>query len=132
MLPVGKAASPAQARDITIVSTMLMTDRALTAAETLAAEGIDAEVIELRWLRPLDYDSIVESVARTGRLLIVEEQVHVAGWGATVISRLTMDGVELRCASGGHQHARPPAHPVYPHARGCGHPECRADRCHGA
>ena len=50
---------------------------------------------ELRWLRPLDYDTIVESVSKTGRLLVVEEQVHAGGWGATVISELTMRGVPM-------------------------------------
>ena len=52
-------------------------------------------MIDLRWLRPLDYDSIVESVAKTGRLLVVEEQVHAGGWGATLISELTMRGVPM-------------------------------------
>ncbi len=52
-------------------------------------------MIELRWLRPLDVEAIAESVGRTGRLLIVEEQVHAGGWGATVISELTMRGVAM-------------------------------------
>jgi acetoin:2,6-dichlorophenolindophenol oxidoreductase subunit beta len=95
VLPIGKAGIARAGSDITIVSTMLMTDRAITASETLVSEGIDAEVIELRWLRPLDYDTIADSVTTTGRLLIVEEQVHLAGWGASVISRLTLDGVKL-------------------------------------
>ena len=95
VLPVGKAGIVRTGSDVTIVSTMLMTDRAVTASEALASEGIAAEVIELRWLRPLDYDTIVESVARTGRLLVVEEQVHVAGWGASMISRLTVDAVKM-------------------------------------
>jgi pyruvate/2-oxoglutarate/acetoin dehydrogenase E1 component len=72
-----------------------MLDRACQAAAALAAEGIDAEVIDLRWLRPLDVPSVERSVARTGRLVIVEEQVHAAGWGATVISMLTLRGIRL-------------------------------------
>jgi pyruvate dehydrogenase E1 component beta subunit len=52
-------------------------------------------VIELSWLRPLDYDTIIESVSRTGRLLVVEEQVHAGGWGATIISELTMRSVPM-------------------------------------
>ena len=95
ILPVGKAGIVRSGSDLTIVSTMLMTDRAAAACETLASEGIDAEVIELRWLRPLDYDTIVASVAKTGRLLVVEEQVHLAGWGSSVISRLAMDAVPM-------------------------------------
>jgi pyruvate/2-oxoglutarate/acetoin dehydrogenase E1 component len=78
--------------DITIVATLLALDRALAAAERLAADGIEAEVVELQWLRPFDVDSIAASVERTGRLLVVEEQVHVAGWGASLISELTLRG----------------------------------------
>lgn len=76
-----------------------MTDRATQAADILASDGISAEVLELRWLRPLDYNLIVESVQKTGQLLIVEEQVHAAGWGATVISELVMRGVEMSTPS---------------------------------
>jgi pyruvate/2-oxoglutarate/acetoin dehydrogenase E1 component len=78
--------------DITIVATLLALDRSLAAAERLAADGIEAEVVELQWLRPFDVDSIAASVERTGRLLVVEEQVHVAGWGASLISALTLRG----------------------------------------
>ena len=95
VLPVGKAGVAREGNDVTVVSTMLMTDRALAAAETLASEGIGAEVIELRWLRPLDYDTILASVAKTGRVVVVEEQVHLAGWGSSVISRLAIDAVPL-------------------------------------
>lgn len=92
---VGKAVVEREGRDVTIVSTLLMTDRSLSAAEQLAADGIDAEVIDLRWMRPLDYDTVRASVEKTGRLVVAEEQVHAAGWGATLISQLAMDGVWL-------------------------------------
>jgi acetoin:2,6-dichlorophenolindophenol oxidoreductase subunit beta len=95
ILPVGKAGICREGSDITVLATLLMADRATQAADRLAQEGVSAEVIELRWLRPLDYDSIVASVTKTGRLLVVEEQVHAAGWGATVISELTMRGVPM-------------------------------------
>ena len=62
----------------------------------LAEDGIEAEVVELQWLRPFDVDSIAASVERTGRLLVVEEQVHVAGWGASLISELTLRGHEWK------------------------------------
>ena len=78
--------------DVTIVATLLMVERALGAAEAVAAEGIDTEVIDLRWLRPLDLSTVAASVNRTGRLVVVEEQVHAGGWGATLISELTMHG----------------------------------------
>jgi acetoin:2,6-dichlorophenolindophenol oxidoreductase subunit beta len=95
ILPVGKAGILRPGTDVTVLSTLLMADRSVAAADSLAGEGVSAEVIELRWLRPLDYDTIVESVSKTGRLLVVEEQVHAAGWGATVISELTMRGVPM-------------------------------------
>jgi len=93
---VGTAAVLREGSDVTIVATLLMLDRALVAAEQLAAEGIEAEVVELRWLRPFDLDTVRSSVSKTGRLLVVEEQVHAAGWGATIVSQLTMEGFEWR------------------------------------
>jgi pyruvate dehydrogenase E1 component beta subunit len=95
ILPVGKAGVIRPGTDVTVVSTLLMADRTVTAADALAEDGVSAEVVELRWLRPIDYDTIVESVQKTGRLLIVEEQVHPGGWGATVISELTRRGVQM-------------------------------------
>ncbi len=95
ILPLGKAGILRPGDDLTVLSTLLMADRAVGAADGLADEGISAEVIELRWLRPLDYDTIIGSVSKTGRLLVVEEQVHAGGWGATVISELTMRGVPM-------------------------------------
>jgi pyruvate/2-oxoglutarate/acetoin dehydrogenase E1 component len=95
ILPVGKAGILRAGSDVTVLSTLLMADRSAAAADALAEDGISAEVVELRWLRPLDYDTIVESVSKTGRLLVVEEQVHAGGWGATVISELNMRGVPM-------------------------------------
>jgi acetoin:2,6-dichlorophenolindophenol oxidoreductase subunit beta len=83
--------------DVTVVATMLMADRCLAAAERVAEEGIDVEIVDPTWLRPLDIEAIRASAERTGRLLVVEEQVHAGGWGATVISELATRGVELRC-----------------------------------
>ncbi len=82
--------------DITIVSTLLMAHRSAEAADRLAEEGISAEVIDLRWLRPLDWQAVRSSAQRTGRLLIVEEQVHHGGWGASIISRAATEGWPLR------------------------------------
>jgi pyruvate dehydrogenase E1 component beta subunit len=89
---IGHASVERIGSDVTVVSTLMMADRSIRAADQLKAEGISAEVIDLRWLRPLDMSTIRESLAKTGRLLVVEEQVHAAGWGATVISRLAMEG----------------------------------------
>jgi pyruvate/2-oxoglutarate/acetoin dehydrogenase E1 component len=92
---LGSASVDREGRDVTIVSTLLMTDRSLRASEQLGASGIDVEVIDLRCLRPLDFEAVERSVSKTGRLLVVEEQVHAGGWGATVISHLTMAGTHL-------------------------------------
>ncbi|MHB8959616.1 MAG: alpha-ketoacid dehydrogenase subunit beta [Candidatus Limnocylindrales bacterium] len=90
----GKAAVVRQGKDVTIVATMLMVDRALAAADQLSMEGVEAEIIDLRWLRPLDMPTVAASVARTRRLLVAEEQVHAGGWGATVIAGLAIGGQE--------------------------------------
>lgn len=95
---LGRAEVVRPGADVTIVATMMMVERSLEAAATLAAEGIDAEVIDLRWIRPLDLATIGASVGRTGRLVIAEEQVHAGGWGATVISELAMGGIGWRSA----------------------------------
>ena len=89
---VGKAAVTREGTDVTIVATLLMAERALGAAEQLASEGISAEVIDLRWIRPLDLQTVAASVAKTRRLVIAEEQVHAGGWGATIVSELVMAG----------------------------------------
>jgi len=101
---VGKAKVERQGADVTIVATMLMLQRSLQAAEMLEQdEGISVEVIDLRWIRPLDLDTISTSVERTGRLVVVEEQPHEGGWGATLISRLATAGTSMstrpRCVS---------------------------------
>jgi acetoin:2,6-dichlorophenolindophenol oxidoreductase subunit beta len=83
-IPIGEAVVRRAGRDLTIVSALLMVHRALQAAEVLAADGIEAEVIDLRWLAPLDTETVVESVRRTGRLLIVEEGPGRGGWGGSV------------------------------------------------
>jgi acetoin:2,6-dichlorophenolindophenol oxidoreductase subunit beta len=89
---VGRAALLRKGGDATVVATLMMVERALKAAEALSADGIQTEVIDLRWLRPMDVASVQDSVDRTGRLVVVEEQVHQGGWGASLISELTMAG----------------------------------------
>jgi pyruvate dehydrogenase E1 component beta subunit len=89
---LGRAEVMRPGTDVTIVASLVMVGRALEAAERLAADGIEAEVIDLRWVRPLDLPTIGASVARTRRLVIAEEQWHEAGWGSTVISRLVQGG----------------------------------------
>jgi pyruvate/2-oxoglutarate/acetoin dehydrogenase E1 component len=72
-IPFGKADIKRPGRDVTIVATSLMVHYALSAASTLAAEGIEAEIVDPRTLVPLDEATILASVARTGRLVVVDE-----------------------------------------------------------
>jgi pyruvate dehydrogenase E1 component beta subunit len=73
IIPIGKAEVVRQGRDVTIVSFNKMMKVALNSAEELAKENIEAEVIDLRTIRPLDYETIVQSVKKTNRLVVVEE-----------------------------------------------------------
>jgi pyruvate dehydrogenase E1 component beta subunit len=82
LVPIGKAKILRPGRDVTIAAFSRPVSFALAAAETLAKEGIEAEVIDLRSLRPLDIATIVESVKRTNRLVTVEEGWPFAGIGA--------------------------------------------------
>jgi pyruvate dehydrogenase E1 component beta subunit len=88
VVPIGKAKIRREGADVTITCHARMVGLALKAAEQLAAEGIEAEVIDLRTLRPLDHDTIVESVKKTNRLVTVEEGWGPMGVGAEVIARV--------------------------------------------
>jgi pyruvate dehydrogenase E1 component beta subunit len=87
-VPIGSAAVRREGRDVTIVAASAMTPRALAAAVRLAAENIDAEVIDLRSLRPLDSATIGASVRKTHRLLVVHEGVKTMGIGAEIAARI--------------------------------------------
>lgn len=87
-IPLGKVAVKRQGTDITILANMVMVHRALSAADRLAQEGISAEVIDMRCLVPLDMDTIINSVEKTTRMLIVEEDNLTGGWGAEVSARV--------------------------------------------
>jgi pyruvate dehydrogenase E1 component beta subunit len=84
IVPIGKANVVREGKDVTITAFSITVDMALDAAEILAAEGIDAEVIDLRTIRPLDKETIVRSVMKTNRLVTVEEGWPFAGVGAEV------------------------------------------------
>jgi pyruvate/2-oxoglutarate/acetoin dehydrogenase E1 component len=86
---IGKAAVVRDGSDLTIATAMKSVHDALTAAETLAAEGIDAAVVDLRTLRPLDVDTILRSVEGTNRLLVVEEGPTTGGWAGEVLAQVT-------------------------------------------
>ena len=82
--PIGKAAVVRPGRDLTIVASAILVHRALEAAAKLAAEGIEVEVIDLRSVRPLDRETIIASVKKTGKLLCVYEGVKTLGVGAEI------------------------------------------------
>jgi len=83
-IPIGKADVKREGSDVTVLATMAMVPRALTAATQLAREGIDVEVVDPRTLRPLDEETILESVRKTNRLVIVHEAWTTGGFGAEV------------------------------------------------
>ncbi len=83
-IPIGKADVKRAGTDVTIVATQIMVARALAAAAKLEAEGVSVEVIDPRTLRPLDEETILASVKKTGRLIVVHEAVRHGGFGAEV------------------------------------------------
>lgn len=92
-VPIGKAAVRREGRDLTIVGSSIMAVRAVAAAEKLAQEGIDAEVIDLRSLRPIDFDTIAASVRKTHRLMVVYEGVKTMGIGAEISAMIAESDV---------------------------------------
>ncbi|MDD5367948.1 MAG: alpha-ketoacid dehydrogenase subunit beta [Anaerolineaceae bacterium] len=87
-IPLGKARLVRPGKDVTVVATSLMVSRALEAAQQLAGEGIDVELIDPRTLNPLDEAPIIDSVVKTGRLLIVHEAPGTGGYGGEVAARI--------------------------------------------
>ncbi len=92
-LPLGKASIAREGTDVTIVAIQMMTHRSLDAADKLASEGISCEVIDLRSMAPLDTTTILESIKKTNRLVIVEESPHSAGWGGDIASLAAREGI---------------------------------------
>ena len=85
LIPLGEAAVARAGDDLTIVSVGKGVPDALAAAETLAQDGVSAEVVDLRTLRPLDIDTVLTSVEKTNRLLAVEEGPRTGGWAAGLV-----------------------------------------------
>jgi pyruvate dehydrogenase E1 component beta subunit/2-oxoisovalerate dehydrogenase E1 component beta subunit len=94
-LPVGKARIAREGRDLTIVTYSAMVHEALAAAAELAPEGWEIEVVDLRSVKPLDTDTVMASVARTGRLLCVGESWPWGGVTAEIIARVSSEGYGL-------------------------------------
>ncbi|ALC17623.1 pyruvate/2-oxoglutarate/acetoin dehydrogenase complex, dehydrogenase (E1) component [Desulfuromonas soudanensis] len=97
-IPLGRARQVRSGRDLTVIAWGAMVREAQKAAETLAAEGVETEIIDLRTLSPLDTGAILASVRRTGRCLVVHEAARTAGLGAE-ISALVMEGALLQLKS---------------------------------
>jgi len=105
-IPIGKADVKREGRDLTIATVSLMVHRALDAAERLSADGIEAEVLDLRSLVPLDREAIVESVQKTHRLLVVDEDYKSFGMTGEVITTAVEGAFDYLDA--------PPARVAYP------------------
>jgi pyruvate dehydrogenase E1 component beta subunit len=95
VVELGQAAVARPGSDLTLVALASTVPVALAAAERLAADGVSAEVIDLRCLVPLDMATVLESVGRTTRLITVEENPYQGGWGGTVVSIVAEEGFEL-------------------------------------
>lgn len=94
-LPIGRARIARPGRHATVVAFSAMLPEALKAAELLAPQGYDIEVVDLRSIKPLDTDTLLASVARTGRLLVVSEDFPYGGVAAEVVARVTAQGLHL-------------------------------------
>lgn len=95
LVPLGKADVRRTGKDVTIVTISRMVHQALEAAETLAAQGTDVEVIDLRSLTPLDKDAIYQSVEKTSRLVIAHEAVKSFGFGAEISAMVSEEMIDL-------------------------------------
>jgi acetoin:2,6-dichlorophenolindophenol oxidoreductase subunit beta len=93
VIPLGQANVSRSGDDITIVSAGKGAADALAAAEKLAEDGIDAEVVDLRTLRPLDVETVLASVAKTNRLVAVEEGPRTGGWAAGLVGAVAEQGL---------------------------------------
>jgi acetoin:2,6-dichlorophenolindophenol oxidoreductase subunit beta len=92
VVPLGKAAVRREGGDVTVVAIGWCVDRALGAAEQLAASGIEAEVIDPRTLAPLDMDTILASVAKTGRLVVVDQSTRHGSAAAVIAAEVASEG----------------------------------------
>ncbi|NLU33297.1 MAG: alpha-ketoacid dehydrogenase subunit beta [Clostridiaceae bacterium] len=95
IIPFGKAAIRREGKDITIVANLLMSHRAIQAAEILEKEGISCEVIDPRTLVPFDYDTVIESLRKTGKLMIIHEDHYNLGWGAQLAAYIAEHEIYL-------------------------------------
>ncbi|MBK6341337.1 MAG: pyruvate dehydrogenase complex E1 component subunit beta [Flavobacteriales bacterium] len=95
LLPIGKAAIAREGKDVTVVSFGKMMKVALAAADELKKEGIDAEVIDLRTIRPMDHAAIINSVRKTNRLVVIDENWPVASISSEIAYRVQKDAFDF-------------------------------------
>ncbi len=125
-LPVGKARIARPGRDMTIVAYSAMLHEALAVAEELATEGTEVEVVDLRSVKPLDTDTVMASVARTGRLLCVGESWPWGGVTAEVIARVATEGFGLLDAPPQRLNAKDTPVPYHPNLWAAHRPTARS------
>ena len=125
-LPTGKARIAREGRDMTIVAYSAMVHEALVAADELATEGAQVEVVDLRSVKPLDTDTVMASVARTGRLLCVGESWPWGGVTAEVIARVACEGFGLLDAPPQRLNAKDTPVPYHPNLWAAHRPTARS------
>src|SRR5947208_4428394 len=125
-LPTGKARIARAGRDLSIVAYSAMVHEALAVAEDLATEGTEAEVVDLRSVKPLDTDTVMASVARTGRLLCVGESWPWGGVTAEVIARVASEGFGLLDAPPQRLNAKDTPVPYHPNLWAAHRPTARS------
>src|SRR5579885_1864135 len=125
-LPVGKASIARPGRDMTIVTYSAMVHEALAVAEELVAEGVEVEVVDLRSIKPLDTDTVMASVARTGRLLCVGEAWPWGGVTAEIVARVTSEGFGLLDAPPQRLNAKDTPVPYHPNLWAAHRPTARS------
>jgi pyruvate/2-oxoglutarate/acetoin dehydrogenase E1 component len=97
-VPIGKAAIVKEGADLSIFSTLLMLHRSLAVAQELEKEGVSCEVVDLRTLVPLDKETIINSVKKTGKAVVVQESPKTGGWGSEVVSVIAEEASEYLMA----------------------------------
>lgn len=125
-LPLGKARIAREGRDLTIVAYSAMVHEALAVADELRPEGWEIEVVDLRSVKPLDTDTVMASVARTGRLLCVGESWPWGGVNAEVITRVVTEGFELLDAPPQRLNAKDTPVPYHPNLWAAHRPTARS------
>lgn len=125
-MPVGKARIARPGRDATIVTYSAMVHEALAVAQELADEGTEVEVVDLRSIKPLDTDTIIASVARTGRLLALGEAFPWGGVTAEVVARVAAEGFNLLDAPPQRLNSKDTPIPFHPNLWGTHRPTARS------